>query len=180
MEDGGGNLILGSANFDRKLISINFHSNKNRERFTLGHEIGHFCLRHEQYLHSEKIIEHDLFIDKDVGGIFNYERLEFQANAFSSSLLLPSNVFLGVTDVFRKRLNIRDRGHGYIYVDDQPCNLHTYEQLLSNLRLYFEVSRQAIEIKLLRMGLVVDMRKVKQGISIGGRSVNGIKNFDRQ
>lgn len=83
VHDADGNHILGSANFDQKSIQIYSHDNKHRERFTIGHEIGHFCLRHDRYLRSETVAESDLLMtDKS----FNYERLECQANIFASDL----------------------------------------------------------------------------------------------
>ncbi len=159
IEDEDGAPILGSANFDRKLIRINSHADSNRERFTLGHEIGHFCLSHDRYLRSETIVERDLFVDRENKDVFNYERLEFQANSFSSNIILPSHVFLAEIAVARTKLDIRDRGHGYIFVDDQPCNFQPFEELLVNISQYFEVSKQAIEIKLKQMGLLTDQRR---------------------
>ncbi|QIO59221.1 ImmA/IrrE family metallo-endopeptidase [Rhizobium leguminosarum] len=165
VQDEDGTLILGSANFDRNSIQINVHANSNRERFTIGHEIGHFCLKHKMYLRSETIVERDLLIDFETDDNFNYDRLEFQANAFSSELILPDQVFLAAIDVGRFQFDIRDRGHGYIFVDDQPCNFLPYDQLISRLSLYFEVSKQAIEIKLRKMGLLNDQRKRNQAPS---------------
>ncbi|OJY67810.1 ImmA/IrrE family metallo-endopeptidase [Rhizobium sp. 60-20] len=160
--DRDGATILGSANFDKRSIQINAHRDRNRERFTLGHEIGHFCLNHDRYLRSETIVEQDLFTDIEAREAFNYERLEFQANAFSSSLLLPSEVFHVAVAVGRSRFDIKDRGHGYIFVDDQPCNFVPYDELLSDLSQYFEVSKQAIEIKLKKSGLLNDRRQGRE------------------
>ncbi len=152
------NLILGTADFDSKIIRINSHDNKNRERFTVGHEIGHFYLGHSSYLRSECILERDLFIRDDAQDLFNYEWLEVQANKFSSELLLPHDIFVRKMGEIRSQLEIKDRGHGYIFVDDQPCNLNTYNHLLSVLSEYFEASKQAIEIKLKKMNLLTDQR----------------------
>ncbi|CAN7445396.1 ImmA/IrrE family metallo-endopeptidase [Neorhizobium sp. LjRoot104] len=157
--DADGVSILGSANFGRKTIQINSHTHETRERFTIGHEIGHFCLDHERYLRSETIIERDLFITRDQGNSFNYERLEYQANAFSAELILPDAAFLRKTAHFRRDLDMRDRGHGYIFVDDQPCNYVLYEELLSRLSTYFEVSKQAIEVKFKKAKLLTDKRR---------------------
>lgn len=154
-----GVVVLGSANFDRRSIQINLHKDRNRERFTIGHEIGHFCLKHDRYLRSETIVEQDLFIDLDTENVLNYDRLEFQANAFSSSIVLPTRIFRIAVEVGRQKFDIRDRSHGYIYVDDQLCNSVTYDELLTDLSLYFEVSKQAIEIKLKRLGLLNDQRR---------------------
>ncbi|MDF2371752.1 MAG: ImmA/IrrE family metallo-endopeptidase [Rhizobiaceae bacterium] len=159
VQDGDGNFILGSANFDRKSILINSHDDKKRERFTIGHEIGHFCLNHARYLRSESILESDLILNDPKSSSFNYERLEFQANTFASNLILPENIFSIVTAKYRERLNIKNRGFGYIYVDDQPYNYGIYNQLLSMLSSYFEVSKQVIEIKFGKMGMLTDKRK---------------------
>ncbi|MGO7050374.1 ImmA/IrrE family metallo-endopeptidase [Rhizobium johnstonii] len=166
-----GTQILGSANFNRRTIMINAHGNRNRERFTLGHEIGHFCLNHGAYLASESIIENDLLINADNATGFNHERLEFQANLFSSNLILPDDIFRQKTAEFRQLLGITDRGHGYIFVDDQPCNYTVYEQLLTSLLSYFEVSKQAIQIKFRSFGMLTDLRRSNQPES---SSVTGI------
>lgn len=172
VQDSNGNPILGSANFDRKSILINSHENKQRERFTIGHEIGHFCLRHDRYLRSETIVERDLLINSAKKKSFNYDWLEFQANAFASELLLPNNIFRIRISEFRADLDIRDIGHGYIFVDDQPCNYEPYSQLLSKLSSYFEVSKQAVEIKLKKMRMLTDQRKRRESLSISHTLAN--------
>lgn len=162
VHDADGSPILGSAHFHRKVISINANGNRNRERFTLGHEIGHFCLKHQRYLSSENIIERDLLINKETDANFNLERLEYQANSFSSNLILPDEIFKLKTAQLRDFLEIRDRGHGYIFVDDQPCNYTVYDQLLTALSTHFEVSKQAIQIKFKHLGMLNDQRKRNQ------------------
>lgn len=157
--------VLGTANFTRKSITINIQGNPNRERFTLGHEIGHFQLCHDAFLTSESIIERDLLI-KETPDSMGYDRLEYQANTFSSNLILPDEFFIKKTAQFRHLLEISDRGHGYIYVDDQPCNSIVYDELLKALSNYFEVSKQAIQIKLKSLGMLTDQRERNQGSSL--------------
>ncbi|MEJ5900530.1 ImmA/IrrE family metallo-endopeptidase [Ochrobactrum teleogrylli] len=168
IQDENGIVTLGSANFRRRLILINAHENKNRERFTIGHEIGHFCLNHEMYLSSETIVEKDLLINSEKEVTFNYERLEFQANIFSANLILPDEVFKNVTGYYRHILDIKDRGHGYIFVDDQPCNFMVYEELLSILSTHFGASKTAIEIKFKNLGMLTDQRKRRDAPPIPG------------
>ncbi len=164
--DDGGNSILGSANFDSKSIQIYSHDNKQRERFTIAHEIGHFCLQHGRYLRSETIVERDLLTTSGDTGRFNYERLEVQANAFASHLLLPADSFRRKVAECREILGIKNRGFGYIFVDDQPGNFQAYVMLLSNLSTYFDVSKQAIEIKLKNMKMLTDQRRQSDSLSI--------------
>jgi len=161
VHDADDNPILGSANFDNKSIQIFAHDNKHRERFTIGHEIGHFCLRHDRYLRSETVAESDLSTDSRTDHLFNYERLECQANIFASELLLPAQKLVERIEECRKLLDIRDKGHGHIFVDDQPCNCGPYGILLSDLSSYFEVSMQVIEIKLTKMNMLNDQRRTK-------------------
>lgn len=157
--DDDGTPILGSANFDARTIQLNMHTNDFRKRFTLAHEIGHFHLEHGGYLRSDTFIEGDLLTGLESKARFEYERLEYQANIFASELLLPDHLFRTAVEVARNRHDIRDRSHGYIYVDNQLCNIEPYDKLLSELSSYFEVSKQAVEIKLLRMGLLTDARQ---------------------
>jgi len=158
VHDIDGTEILGTANFDRRAIFINAHGNVTRERFTLAHEIGHFFLKHHLYLASESVIENDLRITSEKENSFHYERLEFQANSFASNLILHDEIFKRKTAEFRRMLDITDRGHGYIFVDDQPHNYQAYEQLLTQLLTYFEVSKQAIHVKFNNLGMLTDQR----------------------
>lgn len=159
VRDIDGREILGSADFGRRIIEINSHSFEARERFTIGHEIGHFVLNHGKYLRSESIIESDLHIKPEQKVQENLDRLEYQANTFASELILPEISFRMATDQFRKDLNIRNRGHGYIFVDDQPENVSLYDELLGRMRNHFSVSKRAIEIKFKKLRMLNDQRK---------------------
>ncbi|MCY1741456.1 ImmA/IrrE family metallo-endopeptidase [Ensifer sp. SL37] len=157
--DEDGTLILGSANFDRHSIEINEHHNDFRERFTIGHEIGHFCLGHGTYLRSETVIERDLLVDVETAERFDFTRLELQANLFASEIILPDRVFRLAAEVGCRRLKMRDIGFGYVYVDDKPWNYQPYNELLTDLSQYFRVSKQATEIRLKKLGIVNDQRR---------------------
>ncbi|WP_366524139.1 ImmA/IrrE family metallo-endopeptidase [uncultured Ruegeria sp.] len=45
---------VGSANFSTRSIETYRNDDTNRERFTIAHETGHFCLKHDRYLRSER------------------------------------------------------------------------------------------------------------------------------
>lgn len=157
------NSILGLANFSNRSIRINFHEDKFRKRFTLAHEIGHFALCHDRYLSSEAVIESDLFTVEQDEPQFDYHRLETQANMLASEILLPQEEFNSQVAHWRDILDIQDRGHGYIFVDNQACNYVPYQQLLLGIQAHFEVSKRAIEIKLKLQRMLNDERQPAGG-----------------
>jgi Zn-dependent peptidase ImmA (M78 family) len=154
-----GREILGSADFGRRAIEVNSHALETRERFTIGHEIGHFVLGHGEYLRSESVIENDILIASEKTVPLNVDRLEYQANIFSAELILPEAALIVAIATFRRDLGIRNRGHGYIFVDNQPGNLSTYYDLIGRIETHFSVSRQVIEIKIRALGMLNDQRK---------------------
>ncbi|HEV7434784.1 MAG TPA: ImmA/IrrE family metallo-endopeptidase [Pseudorhizobium sp.] len=167
VQDNDGAFVLGSANFDQRTIQINAHGNHHRERFTIAHEIGHFCLEHWRYLRSERTIETDLFLEGRTEIGTNYSRLEIQANMFAANLILPDTAFRAATFVARELVGFRNRGHGYIYVDDQPANLADYDDLLVCLSKHFEASKEVVEIKLKTMNLLTDRRTRHKAVHVG-------------
>lgn len=71
-----------------KLIWINSLHHPNRQRFTIGHEIGHHVLHSKALLngvHVDKGI-----LRRDTISSEGSEKIEIQANAFASELLMPS------------------------------------------------------------------------------------------
>lgn len=78
----------------RAIITVNEASAPVRKRFSLGHEIGHWCHHSGQTLvcRSEEIGRHG------EGGAY----LERQADAFAAELLLPSYILCPYVRQFRK------------------------------------------------------------------------------
>ncbi|SMD11453.1 protein of unknown function [Rhizobium sp. RU36D] len=157
--DEDGKFLLGSANFERNEIEVNLHQNKFRERFTIAHEIGHFCLGHGSYLRSETVVEQDLLMDREKPDTFNLTRLEVQANLFAAELLFPNKIFQIAVSVACDRHDMIDIGFGRIYVDDNDWNYKRYNLMISELSEYFLASKKATEIRLQRLGLVNDQRR---------------------
>lgn len=157
--DENGNEILGKADFSNKKITIYSHDRITRERFTISHEVGHFYLRHDKFLLAESIVKQDLFIGAKNTNKSDIDKLEYQANYFASCLLLPKEIFLNKTDEFRNIFDIRNKGHGDIYVDDQGCNLSDFHKISSALSDFFQVSAEAVEIRLKTLKKLVDKRQ---------------------
>lgn len=153
---------LGRIQFDPLIIDVYIQDGESpgRTRFTLGHELAHHFLRHGQYLIQETCDDSDFFLKQSLSlKGSDVARMEYQANFLAACILLP-RVHVGAD--FRyllRQLNVIDKGFGALYVDDQACNLRNYEIVTSQLMKHYDVSRQAVAIRLESLGLLHDARK---------------------
>ncbi len=150
-------LILGQICFNPLYIEIYKQTelNPHRDRFTLAHELGHYYLNHSEYLLKEVFEVND--IENPVvhfGNDPEIARLEFQANHFASSLLMPKDNFIRDFINCLEHNDIKDRKHGLLFVDEQPCNRSNYYIVTSSLCDRYSVSRQAVKIRLETLGLL--------------------------
>ncbi|MGF7229564.1 MAG: ImmA/IrrE family metallo-endopeptidase [Candidatus Saccharibacteria bacterium] len=80
---------------EKFIILININNHPTRQHFTLGHELGHYFL-HQEILKREKgIMDGEDVLDGNV--LFRLDnattqRIETEANAFASSLLMPAQL----------------------------------------------------------------------------------------
>lgn len=147
--------------------------NAGRERFTLAHELAHHLLGHSEFIAGEYCDASDFALRRS-SGLLGPEiaRLEYQANVFASCLLMPKRDFI---DDFRRiahSLDIRERGVGPLYVDDQPCNCENFYQVTNALMTIYGVSRAAVSIRLETFDLLNDVRK-----SVSTRLVSSFLSF---
>ena len=140
---------LGMLNIKEKKIVLSVTLTGHRRNFTIAHEFGHYILHStmlenliSEYGETLVSIRLDSYSD-------NY--LERQANYFASSLLLPQSKIIYGFNLFRQKEDIRQN---YIYVDSQPDNIHRYMRMQDYLRDLFNVSWQAIEIRLKQLNLL--------------------------
>ncbi|AZQ84151.1 ImmA/IrrE family metallo-endopeptidase [Colwellia sp. Arc7-635] len=88
-----GNKILGKLSIDSKAIFISntLELNSPRWRFTLAHELGHFLLHRKLLLSKPNsyLVDSENSISWENIEKSDNSRLEWQANSFASSLLLP-------------------------------------------------------------------------------------------
>lgn len=154
--------VLGQILFESLEILINEeHENEARKRFTLAHELGHFLLGHSQYMSGEKCHESSLNIEQpNEVGIKDVMRMEWQANQFASCLLLPKNQFIETFKTVAERNGLSNRGFGVLYLDDQRCNQAAYYNVTSPLMKRFKVSRQAIKIRLKKLGFLNEFSNI--------------------
>jgi|InofroStandDraft_1065614.scaffolds.fasta_scaffold00110_117 Zn-dependent peptidase ImmA (M78 family) len=78
------NDISGVLDVRNNTITVEACHPEQRQRFTIAHEIAHFCL------HQSK---EDLFEDKIFFRGVDINSLEYQANEFAGELLMPEDVF---------------------------------------------------------------------------------------
>lgn len=152
---------LGRIIFDDKTIELFPQNAKDEQqlRFTLAHELGHYYLEHQRYLKLDTCDATDLddipqrFID-----LTDVKRLEWQANRFASSLLMPRLSFTEAVAQFLERLDIRHKGHGLIFVDQQPANQAAFDSICRGLAGKYAVSFGAVAVRLQQLGLLNDQR----------------------
>lgn len=75
---------------DTKVVAVNNFHHKNRQRFTIAHEIGHHVLHAEtlrQGIHVDKAI-----MRRDTLSTTGTDDFEIQANVFASELLMPRDL----------------------------------------------------------------------------------------
>ena len=113
------------------IIGVNSLHSLNRKRFTVAHEIAHLCLHPRSGVHVDQA-----FVQmRDAKASEGVDEEEMEANRFAAELLMPKHFLL-------KDLSALGR----IYADD--------EKEISNLAKKYEVSSQAMAIRLSSLHLI--------------------------
>lgn len=82
--------LLANPEKTRGAIIINSDSRHHRQRFSLGHELGHFMIpRHGHEMHC-RVNDFKSFEGKNLS---SRQNIEMEANQFSAELLMPSKLF---------------------------------------------------------------------------------------
>ena len=119
------NLQLGCA-----VIGVNNRHHPNRQRFTVAHELGHFLLHKGNEVHVDRgfQLKHRNNRSKDGNDLE-----EIEANLFASELLMPEKLISA--EILRAH---------HLDVD--------LEEHVAKLAAKYEVSQQAMAIRLSRLG----------------------------
>lgn len=162
--------VLGRLRFDPLEIEIFARADRHdgRDRFTLAHELAHHLLCHGSFMSQEACDEGDFLLRRPgLESHTDIARMEFQANYFAGSLLMPRVLF--VEDFCRalRELDLLDRGFGALFVDNQLCNVQSYEAVMKRLTQKYQVSRAAATIRLEGLGLLKDARAPQSALPIG-------------
>ncbi|MCI5132165.1 MAG: ImmA/IrrE family metallo-endopeptidase [Candidatus Electrothrix sp. EH2] len=160
--------VLGQISFGPDIILIDDYqaSTQERIRFTLAHELGHFFLAHQAFIARETCHEEDIDLERvEHMNLKDVRRMEWQANFFASSLLLPVEQFR--REFFNQLAvhNLSDRGYGLFYLDNQRCNINAFYSITSALMNKFYVSRSVVKIRLLKLGYLNEAEQVTKKVS---------------
>lgn len=116
---------------ERTVIGVNSAHAQVRQRFTIAHEIGHMLMHEGKPMFVDKLVRVNLRdSDSSLGSI----QEEKEANAFAAALLMPRSMI-----------------EASLTKDRQVKG----DALIDGLAEQFEVSRQAMEYRLINLGLIV-------------------------
>lgn len=156
--------ILGMFSFEERVITLSntIMNDEHRRNFTLAHEIGHLCL-HEPYIrnHAKRFVDYSMdklkLMQDDM-----IKLMEQHANKFASFLLIPQDKLIAEV---KELLSQTNNATGRFYLDNQICNIKDVDSALRNLSQIFHVSKEAMKIRLIKEGLLIDNSKGPQRIS---------------
>lgn len=151
------NKVLGEVDFESKEVRVSNTLAKGnpRWRFTLAHELGHIILHSDSICQSEINAIEDAYDDEALDVEISDEtikRMEIQANSFASQLLIPEDAIKVEYYLLFKEKGIRN--FPYLHIDAQPCNIKMLHWFLSKLAIRFNVSKSAIEKRLIGLGFL--------------------------
>jgi Zn-dependent peptidase ImmA (M78 family) len=155
--------ILGKCDLKNNSIQINSKIyNTNRHLFILAHEFGHYIL-HQKLFIGQKLYE--TFDDPEYNfktgkyDLMNPKHwIEWQANHFAASLVLPKRSFLYHFCRSQDQLNIK---RGKLFVDDQTNNIFVFNEIVKKLSYIFSVSKTSIIYRLYELDLIIDKTNIK-------------------
>lgn len=151
-------------------------SRRGRYHFTLAHEVGHWQLHRQHFLKNpaERLLFDDGSPKPDVVCRSSEQKkpVEWQADAFAANLLMPRKFVLAAWPDFRggddrpveiRELHAAQSGSSLFYrgrlatTDDERDNA-VKEEFCRPLAERFEVSGEAMKIRLEGLGLIVRQR----------------------
>jgi len=107
---------------DGYVIKINRHETRERQRFTLAHELAHFLIHRDIIDATGEIVDNVLYRSG------NPQRIEFEANRLAADLVMPGHQILSDLDAL---------------------GVPVTDEVIAQLASEWQVSRAAMEIRLL-------------------------------
>jgi Zn-dependent peptidase ImmA (M78 family) len=156
--------VLGKVNFDKKTLYLDVSLESEIApafRFTAAHEIGHWVLHRYNYknwsFQSQNETNGDL--QDDDGTLCRLEDrtqsdwLEFQANVFAASLVMPREMFVVALKKTQMAIGI-NKNIGRIYLSPAPYSRRDYETIVNQLAQVFHVSKKSVRVRAKTLQLV--------------------------
>lgn len=119
---------------DQSVIVVNINHHPNRQRFTIAHELGHYFLHKNS---ANVFFDESLLFFRDDKSAQGTKFQEIEANTFAAELLMPEQVMREI--ISQKPLDALD---------------DVEKSALGQLATEFQVSCQALTIRLVRLGLI--------------------------
>ena len=152
-----GDELLGYYDIKNQIIYINsIIKNTIRFPFVFAHEIGHLLLHNDlkanQFTYDNfKDSEYNLFVQKNI--LINDKNwIEWQANCFSASLLMPTDTIIARLISIQSKMGISKQGR--IYLDNQRINKEDFRNIVYQLATFFQTSKTSVEYRLESLGLI--------------------------
>jgi Zn-dependent peptidase ImmA (M78 family) len=159
-----GHKILGKFRFKPRAIFVDKSIDGDlRQKFVISHEFGHLAL------HRNLLIKREGYADVDIADsekdlvtgkkilLTPRDWLEWQANRFSSAMLMPRRTMLTALLAVQKSLDIH-RNMGQIYLDEQVYSFRDFQQTLEGLQGIYQVTKANLEFRLSDLNLLIDVR----------------------
>lgn len=157
-----GKEINGYCDIEKKTIHVNGELRGTGQfLFVFAHELAHFLLHSKVMLSQQSYdkmgdSEFDIAMGRYV--LINDKHwLEWQANQFAASLIMPHNKLLLKLIQWQISQGISKRGH--VWLDEQPCNILDFKKMITILAYKFDVSRTILEYRMADLGLIIYAKK---------------------
>jgi Zn-dependent peptidase ImmA (M78 family) len=115
------------------VIGVNSNNTKERQRFTIAHELGHLLLHDGNGLILERLVRLNF---RDATNSTASDEEEIQANRFAAELLMPRQFITRAVDLLLQGRPVSDL------------------ELVRRLARRFEVSQSAMEFRLTGLGIL--------------------------
>lgn len=166
--DINGNLILGYYSRSEKKIYIERTIvDTPRFAFIFAHELGHFILHEDLKINQNT---YDSFSDSEFNFLIDkYELknekhwIEWQANKFAATLIVPRKSLLAHVMAYQKQNGIRNVGK--IYHDNQPVNENDYNNIVNVLSDFYQVTKTSIIFRLRECDILIEPKILPNHIS---------------
>ena len=157
-----GNVILGKTQLKPLGLYVDISlANDPRFNFVLGHELGHVILH--RFIDIKKTgYEDQEIVDTEIDFVTGKKNLrtprdwlEWQANYFSSAILMPRLSIMKAVLQKQQEMGIR-RNLGRIILEAKEYSVADYKKLQAHLALVYSVNVTNVECRLKDLGILID------------------------